>query len=227
MFNYVEFLGEYAPYDNRDLENICIAADLYNLGVVIKLDFFNRAHLAQKALAAGMEGILFTDHRTADDVRESMRMIRPTSPDMDGMFGFPSRRFAFNGQGYAPVPDYMNMLRQTVVMIMIERKEAVDNLEEILSIPGVDMIQWGPTDYALSRGWDPREKQNELKEIELSVIKTAQKMGIHPRCEILYAEDAKYYKELGVKHFCIGDEIGNNIRYYQSEGKKLKKIIEE
>ena len=35
---------------------------------------------------------------------------------------------------------------------MIEKKEAIENLESILAIPGVDMVQFGQTDYAMSIG---------------------------------------------------------------------------
>ena len=35
---------------------------------------------------------------------------------------------------------------------MIEKQEAVENVEEICSVPGVDMLQFGPSDYCMSRG---------------------------------------------------------------------------
>jgi 2-keto-3-deoxy-L-rhamnonate aldolase RhmA len=39
-----------------------------------------------------------------------------------------------------------------VVAIMIEKKQAVDNLEALLSVPTVDMVQFGPSDYSMSIG---------------------------------------------------------------------------
>ena len=48
--------------------------------------------------------------------------------------------------------------------LMIEKESAVQNLEEILSIGGIDMVQFGPADYSMSIGipdqWDdPRHKE--------------------------------------------------------------------
>jgi len=37
LFDYVEFLAEYAPYTLADLENFCRAAELHDLGTMIKL----------------------------------------------------------------------------------------------------------------------------------------------------------------------------------------------
>jgi len=35
---------------------------------------------------------------------------------------------------------------------MIEKKSAMQNLDEILSVEGVDMVQFGPSDYSISIG---------------------------------------------------------------------------
>ena len=54
--------------------------------------------------------------------------------------------------GYGGGPEYVQALRDVVNVIMIEKKGTVDNLEEVLSIEGVDMIQWGGSDYSMSIG---------------------------------------------------------------------------
>ncbi len=61
-FDYVEFVAEYAPFDQYDLSNIARAAELHGMGTMIKVDYFNCVYVAQKAVAAGFQAILFTDH---------------------------------------------------------------------------------------------------------------------------------------------------------------------
>jgi 2-keto-3-deoxy-L-rhamnonate aldolase RhmA len=97
-FDYVEFVAEYAPFSQTDLENIARAAELNNISAMIKLDFQNRAYVAQKAMASGFQAIMFTDHKTADEVRESIHVIRPDTPEDKGRFGYPNRRWI----GYRP-----------------------------------------------------------------------------------------------------------------------------
>lgn len=67
---------------------------------------------------------------------------------------------------------------------MIEKKETMDNIEEICSIPGVDLVQFGPSDYAMSMGKNKADIDEECKAAERKMIEVALKHGIQPRCEI-------------------------------------------
>jgi 2-keto-3-deoxy-L-rhamnonate aldolase RhmA len=224
-FDYIEFLAEYAPFSHYDLENISRAAELHNMSTMIKLDFQNRAYVAQKALASGFQAILFTDHKTVEEVKESINLIRPDSPEDGGRFGYPSGRF-IGYQPYQCQKDHAKLVRDTVVAIMIEKKEAMDNIEEICSVPGVDMVQFGPSDYSMSCGHNASEYTKEFKEAEREMIKVALKHDIQPRCEIYTAEEAKYYIGLGVKHFSIGDEMRICETYWKNVGKDMRKLSE-
>ncbi len=81
-FDYVEFVAEYAPYDFTDLPNMARAAELNDMGTMIKLDFQNRGYVAQKAVQAGFQSIMFVDHVNPDQVRESVSLIKPKTPEV-------------------------------------------------------------------------------------------------------------------------------------------------
>jgi 2-keto-3-deoxy-L-rhamnonate aldolase RhmA len=223
-YDYVEFVAEYAPFTHADLENIARAAELSNMSTMIKTDFQNRAYVAQKAMASGFQAILFTDHKTAAEVRESIWVVRPDTPQDQGRFGYPNRRW-IGYQPYGPQMQYAAMVRDTVLAFMIEKKEAMDNIEEICSVPGVDMVQFGPSDYSMSRGWNSSEHFEEFKAAERKMIEVALAHGVQPRCEIGSPDQAKYYIDLGVRHFCLGDEIGNAARFWSQQGGALRSIV--
>lgn len=225
-YDYVEFVAEYAPFSQVDLENIARAAELHDMGTMIKLDFQNRAYVAQKAMASGFQAIMFTDHKTADEVRESVYLVRPDTPQDKGRFGFPNRRW-IGYRPYSPQMDHAAMVRDTVLVFMIEKKEAMDCIEEICSVPGVDMVQFGPSDYSMSMGWNSSEHVQEFKAAERKMIEVALAHGVQPRCEIASPEQAQYYIDLGVRHFCLGDEIGNAARYWAQQGGALRSIVEK
>jgi 2-keto-3-deoxy-L-rhamnonate aldolase RhmA len=48
--------------------------------------------------------------------------------------------------GYEGSCHYVQALRDIVVTIMIEKPRTVDTLEEVLAVPGLDMVQWGGLD---------------------------------------------------------------------------------
>ncbi len=226
QFDYIEFVAEYAPFTDADLENLVRAAELHKISSMIKVDFQNRFSIAQRALGAGFQSILFTDHKSAEEVRQSIRAIRADTPEDKGRFGKPTRRFI----GFEPnlnQMDYAAMLRETVVAIMIEKHQAFEELEEICSIEGVDMVQFGPSDYAMNSGWNFAEHTTAVRDVEKRMIEIALKKGVQPRCEINHAEEAKPYMALGVKHFCLGDELRNNMVYWNTEGKVLRGVMRD
>jgi 2-keto-3-deoxy-L-rhamnonate aldolase RhmA len=225
-FDYVEFVAEYAPYDFKDLPNIIRACELNDMGSMIKLDFQNRGYVAQKAIQAGFQSIMFVDHVNEEQVRESVSLVKPKLPGTEGVFGYPNGRY-IGGQSHIPALDHAERLKDIVLCFMIEKKEAVERIEEICSVPGVDMIQFGPNDYCLSNGWNRTEHMAEAKEAEKRCIDAALRHGIRPRCEIGSPEDAAYYKALGVKDFSLGDQLKTLKNFWNTEGEMMRKIAED
>lgn len=224
-FDYIEFVAEYAPYTQSDLENIARAAELYDMATLIKLDFQNRGSAAQRAVGAGFQGVLFTDHHNAREVAETVRMMKPETPEDGGVFGFPNRRFI----GCTPSMDQMAhaaRLREVVLCFMIEKKAAMEDIEAICAVPGVDMVQFGPSDFAMSSGWSRSQHMQECSDAEKRMIEVALKHGVQPRCEINTAEDAQAYIDLGVKHFCLGDQTRVLNAYWKGEGKAMRAVAD-
>lgn len=226
VFDYVEFVAEYAPYSLGDFENICRAAELHHMASMIKVDFQNRAYIAQKAVASGFQAVLLSDHKTADEVRESINILKPDTPSDGGRFGYPNSRW-IGYQPHNPQMIYAQMVRETVIALMIEKREAMENIEEICAVKGVDMVQFGPSDYSMSMGWNMCDHLQECRAAERKMIAAALRAGIQPRCEINTAAEAAYYMELGVSHFCLGDELRNNTNYWREKGRELRIVVEE
>ena len=224
-FDYVEFVGEYAPFTQADLENLCRAAEIHNMATMMKVDFQNRHYVAQKAIAAGFQAILYADHHTPDEVRESIQMISADSPERHGRYGFPNRRF-IGTTPYMTQTQHAQRLNRIVKAFMIEKQESVDNIDEICSIEGVDMIQFGPSDYCMSLGKDRDLWTKEWKAVERKCIETALKHGVRPRCEVMKPEEVQYYIELGVRDFSMGDEYKKLRELWIDDGKKLRGIAD-
>lgn len=223
-YDYVEFVAEYASYTLEELRNFCIAAELHDLGTMIKVDYQSRGFLAQKAIASGFQCINFTDCRNAEEVKECIRLTMPETPECKGQFGFPNNRYV----GFQPWVNQMyqaKRIKEIVRCFMVEKASSVKEIEEICSVPGVDMVQFGPSDFSLSSGFNAVEHKEEVKEAEKKVIKAALSHGIRPRCEIMSVEDAGYYRDLGVKDFSIGDQMKDLVELWSSRGKGLSNLI--
>jgi len=56
-------------------------------------------------------------------------------------------------------------------------------------------------------------------------IETALKLGLHPRVEIGEPEQAARYIEMGVKHFCIGWDVGILNNFWRSRGATMTELL--
>ena len=67
-----------------------------------------------------------------------------------------------------------------LVIPMIETKTALENLEAIVRVPGVDGIYIGPSDLSLSLGMEPKQDREEPEFLEIidRIRNTAQKAGV-------------------------------------------------
>ena len=105
---------------------------------------------------------------------------------------------------------------------MAEKRSVVDDLEYCLA-PGVDLVQWGPSDYTMSSGLKPGDPA--IKEAERYVIETCLKKGVTPRIELESLENVEYYRGLGVKHFRIGTDVGILRRFWRENGSRLREML--
>jgi 4-hydroxy-2-oxoheptanedioate aldolase len=223
LFDNVEFLAEYAPFDLPALDNFCRAAELFGMAAIIKVDAEPRAFLAQRGVGAGFAGVLFADVRSADEARQCVRICRPDTPEDGGNFSVAMRRFAY--MNYGGTAEYVEYLRNIVVMVMIEKRAAVEQLDEILAVPGIDMIQWGPADYSMSIGKPGERDHPEVRAAERRVIEAALKAGIPPRAEINHPDQAPYYLDLGVRHFNLGVDLSILFNWWRENGEKLRRSV--
>ena len=222
-YDYVEFVAEYAPFDLHDLDNLARAAELHDLGTMIKVDAEHRAYVAQRAVGSGFGSVLFADVRDPEEARECVRCVRADAPGDEGTYGVAMRRFAY--MGYGGTEDYVRALREVVVVLMIEKKSAVDQLEEMLLVEGVDMVQWGGADYSMSIGKAGHRDAPEIAAAQEKVFKTALEQGVHPRAEINTADDAKRYLDMGVRHFCIGTDVTVLHGYWRDQGDAMRRAL--
>ena len=107
-----------------------------------------------KILDAGAYGVICPMINTA---QEAEAMVRACKYPPRGFRSWgPVRASLYAGTDYG---DHANV--ETIVMPMIETAEALKNLDEILSVDGVDAIYVGPSDLSLAMGLKPRLDQTD------------------------------------------------------------------
>jgi len=205
-YDYVELTAEYSPFTMHDLDNLGRALELKNLGGMIKIEQTQWTHQAMRAIGSGFQSILFADVRTVADAKDCVAAVRAETPGTGGRLGVGMRRDVGTVlEGGSPA--YVQALNEVVIAIMVEKRECVEDLDAILSVKGIDMVQFGGSDYSMSMGLTGQRGHPDVKRAERKTIETALKMGLHPRVELGDINQAAPYIEMGVKHFCIGWDV--------------------
>jgi 4-hydroxy-2-oxoheptanedioate aldolase len=224
-YDYVEFTAEYAPFTMHDLDNLGRAFELKNLSGMIKVEQKQYTHQAMRAIGSGFQSILFADIRTVEDAEACVAAVRAETPGTGGRLGVGMRRDVGTVlEGGSPA--YVDALNEVVIAIMVEKRECVENLEAILSVPGIDMVQFGSSDYSMSLGLTGQRGHPDVARAERHTIETALKMGKNPRVELADIAGAKPYLEMGVQHYCIGWDVRILYQWWQQNGAGMKAMLE-
>lgn len=101
-----------------------------------------------RMLDAGALGIIVPMIRSVADTRAAVQACRYPPHG--------SRSYGPTRAAFAAGPDYFDTANEAVLCIpMIETQEALEQLDEVLSVPGIDAVYVGPNDLSLALGSGP------------------------------------------------------------------------
>jgi 4-hydroxy-2-oxoheptanedioate aldolase len=116
--------------------------------------------LIKPALDAGAMGIIVPMIRSAAEAEAAARAVRypPAGERGFGPF-YASARFGLTMQTYPDPAD-----REILCILLIEHKDAIDDIEAIVRVPGVDACLIAPFDLAMSYGYRDGPEHDEVRE---------------------------------------------------------------
>ena len=134
---------------------------------------WNDPALLMKILDAGVYGVICPMINTREQAETLVRACR--YPPLGYRSYGPVRASIYAG------PDYGDRANQDILVIpMIETQEALKNLDDILSVPGVDAVYVGPADMSLALGCRPRLDQTDppVVEAQQKVVAACKRHGV-------------------------------------------------
>ena len=101
--------------------------------------------------------------------------------------------------------EYMGVANdQVLVLVQAEHKDAVANIDEILTVPGIDVIFIGPYDLACSMGHSDQPAHPEVEAAIATVLAAAQRAGVVPGIFCMDPQTAKRRAAQGFKFIGFG-----------------------
>jgi 4-hydroxy-2-oxoheptanedioate aldolase len=151
-FDYVYFDFEHGVLGIETFAELVREARLAGLTALCRAPGFDAAFV-NRVLDAGAGGIVFPHAKTKQDAMRAVELTKYRTSDVpSGRRGF-EPAYGFPKRDDESWNDYFKRVNEeTLVGLMIEDKEGVDNIEEILSVRGIDFIYVGKMDMAFSYG---------------------------------------------------------------------------
>ena len=178
-FDFLFIDCEHGAIGLDECENMVRAADLVELSTIVRVPE-NSPQQILRYLDLGAHGVQVPHVTTKDD---ALRAVDATKYAPQGSRGMGGGRAADYGLGRYTGEAYLKFANeQTWVSAMIEDQEGIRNLDQILTVEGLDIIAIGPNDLAASLGHpgnsDHPDVQRTIDEIVAQTRAAGKAVGV-------------------------------------------------
>jgi 4-hydroxy-2-oxoheptanedioate aldolase len=198
-WDFLVFDAEHGILEPRDCEHMVRAAELRGVTPLVRVTT-NQPAIILRFLDTGAQGVHVPWVNSSADAEAAVRSIKYFPHGQRGLAGM---RAADYGQR-TTLADYVHQANaETLTVLQVETKEAVERLPEIVAVHNVDVIFIGPTD--LSNSFDvPGQLQHpKVQEAMQQIIDTVTKSEIALGIMVNTAAAACHWQELGARYIAI------------------------
>ena len=202
-FDFVILDMEHGPVSFENLQNLIRAAMVAGVVPVVRTSDSASISIG-RALDAGAYGVQVPQIQTASEARACIGAARFFPKGERGMCRF------VRAAAYSSIKgeDYFNGANQALVILQMEGRKALENLDEIIAVEGIDIVFIGPYDLSQSLGYPGQVNHPVvLKEMQ-KVVSQAKKKGITVGTFTDTPEAVKLWKGLGVQYISYSVDVG-------------------
>lgn len=219
-FDFIFIDCEHGTYTFQEVSNIVSLSRALDLGVIVRVPEPSR-QFVQKYGDMGIDGIMLPMVETTEQVATAAEYARYKPMGSRGM----SLAATVD---YKPVADLSQVIKEInedfIILAQIESRKGVENIDEILSVPGVDGVFFGVYDMSVSYDkpgqiYDPIFREN------ISLVLNAAKkhdkiLGHH----FFGYEDLEWGLEQGVKLVTWHTDTSAIQKAYKEDLEKIKSM---
>uniref|UniRef100_A0A2A4YYW0 Aldolase n=1 Tax=OCS116 cluster bacterium TaxID=2030921 RepID=A0A2A4YYW0_9PROT len=201
-FDFVMLDEEHAPWTRATLDAGCLGARAFGIASMVRIARPDAANILS-ALDDGATGIM-VPHVDSAEKAESIVSAAHYYGGTRGAGVGRGGEYGMRGKENFTIAD-----QQTTIMAMIEDRQALDVIDDITSIEGIDAIFLGRGDLGLSLRNGP-DGSLSIKQAVEKVAKSATDNGktLSAVVQSLQSDDAKWLADIGVTAMMVASDIG-------------------
>lgn len=216
-FDWILLDSEHSPADIENLLTQLQAAAPYPTHPVVRIPW-NDMVTIKRVLDIGAQSLLVPYVSTADEAKAAVSYTRYPPAGVRGVAG------TTRATRFGRIPDYARRAHEEIcLLVQVETQAALDNIEAICGIEGVDGVFIGPADLHASLGHPGEIANPKVKPMIDDAIRRIRKAGKAPGILTPNEVDARHWLDCGALFVAVGADVGILARGAESLAAKFKR----
>jgi len=201
--DYVILDMEHGPNDLLSVQNLIRAAELGGAAAIVRVPE-GAWNTVSAVLDLGADGVQVPQIVCADDVRKVKEMARFHPNGQRGV----CRYVRAAGFASRDKTEYFRSADENILILQLEGKEAIDNLDAILEEGGMDVLFIGPYDLSQSIGVPGEVTHPLVAEQMRKIVERCLQADVAVGTFVESAETSDYWRSQGVKYISYSVDVG-------------------
>ena len=215
-YDWLLFDTEHTPSSDRDVLRKLQTAAAYPVFPVVRPSSNDRVRI-KRLLDIGVQTLLIPYVESEAEAIYAVEATRYPPTGKRGVAG------AMRAARYGTIPSYQARANDEIcVLVQIESRAGLDNLEAIAAVEGVDGVFVGPADLAANCGLKLPEDSAELRKTIESAFERIHKVGKPIGILSTVESDARHYLDLGATFVAVGVDTSLLMRSSADLAKRFK-----
>ncbi len=217
-FDFVVIDAEHGPLGVENCEHMVRAADSVQITPIIRIAM-NIPQNILRYLDIGASGVQMPMINTRADAESVVRAVKYPPEGRRGLAGVRAANYGIAGS----LGDYVKEAnRETMVIVHVETVEAMKNIEETLTVPGIDVIFIGPTDLSSSMGYPGQFNHPEVQKTIDNLVTKIRAAGKVAGTTAFDPDSLRKRREQGFQYIthAIGPMLASSVRPYLSAARE-------
>jgi 4-hydroxy-2-oxoheptanedioate aldolase len=215
-FDWILLDTEHSPADLENLLTQLQAAAPYPAHPVVRVPW-NDMVTMKRVLDIGAQSLLVPYVSTAEEASKAVSYTRYPPAGVRGVAG------TTRATRFGRIKDYAGRAHEEIcVLVQVETQAALDNIDAICGIDGIDGVFIGPADLHASMGYPGEIANPKVKPLIDDAIRRIRKRGCAPGILTPSEADARHWLECGALFVAVGADVGILARGAEALAAKFK-----